>query len=140
MASLIAPTTLPLGCAKGSSAMPPPPPDRAIPPPIPRAAAAPPPVPSTPPPADDAAPLAKGDDAWYYDASRGVWSAARIAAVHYDDLTPYYTVHVDGRERETEGKRLRHRRAGSLPPSGPPQEPRDRSVRTSEIDDDEIAT
>ena len=53
--------------------------------------------------------LQTGSRAWYRrQTSSGVedWVLATILSVHYDDSPPYYTVLLDGVERETVRERL----------------------------------
>eukprot|EP00966_Prymnesium_polylepis_P079079 1832523-Prymnesium_polylepis.2 len=50
-------------------------------------------------------PLRKGSDAWY-TAADGTRSRVTIKCVHYDDEPSYYTVTIDGVERETVRERL----------------------------------
>lgn len=63
--------------------------------------------------------FAKGDLAWYQNKLDGVWEEAAVVAVDVSLQPPSYTVQVQGRQRETEGSRLRPRAAGARVPPPP---------------------
>ena len=72
-----------------------------------------------------------GDEVWYYERGVG-WTPSGVAAVHRNDVTPYYTISHKGRERETEAQhhaatatrtRTRPATLASLPRRPPPPPP-----------------
>jgi hypothetical protein len=46
-----------------------------------------------------------GDDVYYWSSDK-VFEPAKIKAIHHDDITPYYTILLNGREKQTVAERL----------------------------------
>ena len=68
--------------------------------------------------------LATGAKCLYHDHSSGTDLVARVVKVHFDDIPPYYTITIEGREGERETVRTR------LIPFGADATPRDASEAT----------
>merc|ERR1740139_544142 len=64
-------------------------------------------------------PLRKGEQVYYVHADGGR-RPGTVVTVHTDEVTPYYTVSVDGQERSTERQRLLSltQAAAGVPPPG----------------------